>query len=253
MRDGQSSGMTVQRRIILVTGMHRSGTSAMTRALNLCGASVPGELLGANAWNPDGHWELRPVTLLHDELLASIGFTWDDIREFPADWFDTEAATQYRARLWDAVEADVTMRSPLLLKDPRLCRLVPLWSRLAQERDIELSFVIPLRSPLDVAESLAQRDQMPRAKALLLWLRHFLETERATRGARRYYVAYEHLMRDGVETISAAARALDLMTSPLPAATKEQVEGFLNTSRWHHRQTADETTPAGCGGCMPWA
>ena len=225
--------------MILVVGMHRSGTSAVTRALSLCGASVPSDLLGATAANPDGFWESKLVVLLHDELLASIGFTWDDVREFPSGWFDTAAAADYRARLWDAVEADVATRSPLLLKDPRLCRLVPLWSRIAQEHAVGLSFVIPLRNPLDVADLLLHRDRMPQAKALLLWLRHFLEAERATRGAHRCIVAYERLMDDGVAMIGSAAHALGLAPSPLPADAAEQVEGFLKRSQWHHRSQAE--------------
>lgn len=236
-------GWPGRKHIILVTGMHRSGTSAVTRALNVCGAAVPSELWEAKSDNPDGFWESKPVVLLHEELLASIGFTWDDIRPFPEDWFDTPAAARFRDRLWDAVKDDLTVGRPLLVKDPRLCRLVPLWSRIGQEHDIELSFVVPLRSPLDVAESLAQRDQMPRAKALLLWVRHFLEAERATRGRYRCFVAYEHLMNDGVATISAVASALHLAASPLSPEIAEQVGEFLNAARWHHRRMPDQTAP----------
>jgi hypothetical protein len=236
-------GQPGRKHIILVTGMHRSGTSAVTRALNICGAAVPSELWEAKSDNPDGFWESRPVVLLHEELLASIGFTWDDIRPFPEDWFDTAAAARFRDRLWDAVRDDLTVGRPLLVKDPRLCRLVPLWSRIGQEHEVELSFVVPLRSPLDVAESLARRDQMPRAKALLLWARHFLEAERATRGRHRCFVAYERLMNDGVATISAVARALQLAASPLSPELAEQVSEFLNAARWHHRRMPDQTAP----------
>jgi hypothetical protein len=230
--------------MILVAGMHRSGTSALTRALSLCGASLPSDLLEATPDNPDGFWESRPVVLLHDQLLASIGFTWDDIREFPAGWFESGTAVQYRDRLWEAVETDLKTRDHLLVKDPRLCRLVPLWLRISQDHDVGVTFVIPLRSPLDVAESLATRDQMPRAKALLLWLRHFLETERATRGAHRRFVAYEDLMRNGVATISTLARTLDLLASPeFSVEVADQIKGFLKDSRWHHRRMPDERTP----------
>ncbi len=245
-------GWPGRKHIILVTGMHRSGTSATTRALNICGAALPSELWEATPVNPDGFWEPRRVVLLHHELLTSIGFPWDDIRPFPEDWFDSPAAARYRDRLWDAIKDDLTVGRPLLVKDPRLCRLAPLWLRIAQEHDVELSFVVPLRSPLDVAESLAQRDQMPRAKALLLWLRHFLEAERATRGGRRCFVAFEHLMNDGVATISVVARALHLAESPLPTEIAEQVKTFLKAAHWHHRRLPDQTVPAWIKQVYDW-
>ena len=46
-----------RREIILLTGMHRCGTSALARLLNLCGAEIPGALLPASAHNPRGYWE----------------------------------------------------------------------------------------------------------------------------------------------------------------------------------------------------
>lgn len=242
----------VRRRMILVTGMHRSGTSALTRALNLYGISLPSDLVGANHANVDGFWEPSPVVLLHDDLLASLGFTWDDIREFPTDWFDTAAAVQYRDRLWNAIQADLTARGQLLVKDPRLCRLAPLWLRMGREQDVDLSFVIPLRNPIDVAASLAHRNKMPRGKALLLWLRHFLEAERATRGARRCFIAYEHLMQDWKSTIHTIVSTLDL---PLPerySDVAEQIEDFLKMSRWHHRRTHDELMPSWVRGAYEW-
>ncbi len=177
-------------RLILVVGMHRSGTSAVTRALNLCGVPLPSDLLGPDIGNPDGFWEPKAVVQLHDELLASIGFSWDDIREFPRDWFASGDAARYRDRLWRTIDTDLAERGCLLVKDPRLRRLLPLWQRMACGQHVDVSFALPSRNPADVAASLGLRDHMPRDKALLLWLRHFLEAESATRGARRHFIIY---------------------------------------------------------------
>src|SRR5690242_20012263 len=82
---------------VLVLGMHRSGTSALTRMLNLLGCALPDELLGANYSNPEGHWESQRAIAINDALLIALGRSWDDIRELPADWLrrpETEAARQ---------------------------------------------------------------------------------------------------------------------------------------------------------------
>jgi hypothetical protein len=61
-----------------VLGMHRSGTLAVTRALNLLGASLPGEMMSNTHHNASGHWEPLEVVDIHDRLLAGHNYLWDD-------------------------------------------------------------------------------------------------------------------------------------------------------------------------------
>ena len=51
---------------ILVVGMHRSGTSALTRVLNLLGAELGEGLMAPAPGNPGGFWEKREVADLND-------------------------------------------------------------------------------------------------------------------------------------------------------------------------------------------
>lgn len=83
----------------MVAGTHRSGTSAVTRTLNLCGASIPGEVFEASPENPEGFWEPRAIVMIHEEILASVDLRWDDQRPFPAAWFDTIAASPILQRV----------------------------------------------------------------------------------------------------------------------------------------------------------
>ena len=69
-----------QRTCLLVLGMHRSGTSAFTRILNLMGAKLPKQLIGALPGNEAGHWEPERLVLLHDQMLAEAGSSWRDLR-----------------------------------------------------------------------------------------------------------------------------------------------------------------------------
>ena len=215
--------------------MHRSGTSAATRALNLCGLALPDDLLAPAPDNPDGYWEPFGVVALHDELLQAAGLDWRDPRPFPRAWFETERAGQFRYRLWQAIRPALTGPGLLLIKDPRLCRLVPLWRRLCLDCGLGLHCVVVARNPLDVAASLARRDAMPLAEALLLWLRHMIEAERATRGLPRGFMLYDQLMREGAAAVRRVAARADIPLPPATGQTDAAVAAVLDQRHWHHR------------------
>ena len=69
-----------RRGLIFVLGMGRSGTSAITRVLSLCGGSLPSRLLGANEGNPTGHWEPLDGLNLNEAFLRRFGSNWYDPR-----------------------------------------------------------------------------------------------------------------------------------------------------------------------------
>ena len=75
------------RRVVVVLGMHRSGTSAVTRLLTLAGATPPRELMPANPDNPQGYWESRRIARFNNRLLESAGTRWNDDAAIPEAWF----------------------------------------------------------------------------------------------------------------------------------------------------------------------
>src|ERR1700749_1446761 len=52
--------------VLVVIGMHRSGTSALGYCLSRLGAALPLHLVGAGAANERGHWEPEKVIALND-------------------------------------------------------------------------------------------------------------------------------------------------------------------------------------------
>ncbi len=82
---------------ILVLGMHRSGTSALTRVLNLLGAELGSRLMPAvSGNNENGFWENQDAVDIHEALLSDLGRNWHDIREMPAGWAASDAAARAR-------------------------------------------------------------------------------------------------------------------------------------------------------------
>ena len=82
------------KRAVVVLGMHRSGTSALTRVLSLAGAELPRTMMRLRAAdNPTGFWESVKLMEIHDAALEALGSAWDDLLPVAPSRFRTAAAT----------------------------------------------------------------------------------------------------------------------------------------------------------------
>src|SRR5262249_55563330 len=142
------------------------------------------------------------LMIIHDDLLASAGSKWDDWRVLNPDWYESNVAGRYRQKLMNILENDFSESQLFVVKDPRICRFVPLWVDVLEKFGVEPHIVIPIRNPLEVAASLKQRNNIVPSKSYLLWLRHVLDAEIETRKLRRVIVSYDHLLDDWRGVIS---------------------------------------------------
>jgi hypothetical protein len=227
----QSGGLPLA---VVVLGMHRSGTSAYTRVFGLLGADLPKILLPDNPTNPTGHWESNTLMTIHEEILSSGGSSWDDWRAFNPDWFNSPRAASFKTQILNVLRNDFANSQLFLIKDPRICRLWPLWRDVLTEFGAKPLIVLPVRNPLEVAASLKQRDNIIPAKAHLLWLRHVLDAEMATRGLPRVVTAYESLLDDWKDVTSTVAAELGLSWPRNGAMVEIEVEQFLSAQLRHH-------------------
>jgi hypothetical protein len=226
------------RSCIIVCGLHRSGTSAVTRLINLLGADIADDLLRKTAHNERGYWESRALVRVHNRLLNAIDPTHDgplDPIPLRSDWPATAVAQAAKRQLTRIIEKEFADSSLFVVKDPRISRLLPLWVELLQDLGIAPVIVIPFRNPLEVAASLAERDQISLPQALLLYIHSYLETELASRTVRRVFVRYDHLLKHW----QLFARRLSetsggLVPLPSEGVTKE-IDNFLTTDLYHHR------------------
>ncbi|CAN7645440.1 glycoside hydrolase family 99-like domain-containing protein [Mesorhizobium sp. LjRoot246] len=199
-----------KRTCIMVLGMHRSGTSALTRAINLLGAELPKNLLGANPSNPAGHWEPARLIELHDQMLAEAGSSWDDWRSFDSSDLGASRLRFYKAEIARLIEEEYGSASLFVLKEPRISRFVPLYAEIFKRMRIDVRYVLIERNPLAVIASLANRNGFTMGFSSLLWLRHELEAERATRGRSRILLSYESLLDDWRQGIDGIKSTLGL-------------------------------------------
>lgn len=228
--------MTPHRRVALfILGVSRSGTSALTRVLSLCGGTLPAALEGANASNPLGHWEPSKAIDLNDAILYRRRSSVNDPtlrvqEERPIDPEENAACIAEIGAFLGTLPA-----APLLLiKEPRITALPDLWFEAARQAGFDVATVIAVRHPQEVIASLAARDHTSPELASALWLKYNLLAERHTRALPRVFVEYANLLEDWRREVAriSAALAIDLT---LP--DEDVIQGFLQKDlrRQRHR------------------
>jgi len=220
---------------VLILGMHRSGTSALSGMAGLLGIT-PGDILlpAVEDVNPKGFWEHAEIVSIHNQLLEAFDSSWDDDRLLPEEWWHTPIAAHFRTMLLTVLRRDFGDQSIWLVKDPRLCRLLPLWLDIIDELNCLPLFLITLRNPAEVAHSLRVRDNLPEAQSCLLWLIHMLEAELLTRGRPRAFVAYNQLLNNWHETAATIEQTLSF-NWPVPIEqAAPAIDSFLDPSLRHH-------------------
>ena len=214
--------------------MHRSGTSALTQVLGLAGAALPAHLMSPQPMNEKGFFESTAIFELHEEMLSEFGSSWDDLSPMQEGWEATGLANDFADRMADAVLAEFG-RSPLfVLKDPRICRLVPFWQDVLSRLEVESRFVIPVRNPLEVSASLARAQGMDEQRARLLWLQHFLLAERDTRGLSRVFVTYAELVEDWRRVLGRVVDEFGIVLPRWSRRAEAEIDGFLSKQLRHH-------------------
>jgi hypothetical protein len=228
----ESSGGT----LLLVVGVGRSGTSLLTGILGQLGLRIPQPEIRADATNPRGFGEPRWVVDFHTRLLRERRITVNDAR--PAAWNVTRQLTRRDdLRRWLAHE--LADGGVVAVKDPRTVWFLPLWARTASDLGADTAFVTMLRHPAEIVQSARTSYgewQGPTSRAAA-WVNVILETERATRGARRTFVMYERLIADWHREVARMGTVLHL-PSVATASRLHEVDRFVdpglhrNRARW---------------------
>lgn len=218
---------------ILVLGMHRSGTSALTRVLNLHGVDLGCDLLPPAQDNARGFWENRAVVEVHDRLLAGLGRSWSDPRPLPEGWLDSAAAASAGQDIGTLL-GEYAGKPLFAIKDPRLCQFLPLWLPILQGQGILPAIVFAVRHPLEVAESIHHRDGWPRGLSCWLWSRSALDVLVSGHGIPRAVVSYERLLADWRAVLATVAAQLPVDWPVVSDQAAAQVEQFVDPAQRHH-------------------
>ena len=237
------SNSNVRRTALLVLGMHRSGTSALSGVLAKLGAESPKSLMPPTADNPKGYWESTAITDFNNAVLASAGSRWDEWEAFNEEWLRTSVGKTMMSEVPALLEQEFGHAPLFLLKDPRICRILPAWVHGLAAADVAVGIVIPVRNPIEVAQSLETRNKLTRLHALLIWLRHVLDAEHDSRGQRRVFVRYADLLADWRSEAARIAQALDIQWPRMSGRVEAEIDDYLDGTLKHH--TAEQKLPTG--------
>jgi len=200
---------------LVVLGVYRSGTSALARVLNLCGAALPENIIAARLdINRKGFWETEAVVDLNARMLQRVGAGWNGIDvTLPSDG---PVIDEFLVTAQEVLESEYEDEPLILIKDPRMCVLVPIWHRALRQSGYRPAYVVAVRDPREVAGSLARSlgpyGGMPRDQALALWRSYTKATEGFVDAtdAKVAFVHYDDLLDDWRRIVRTIATQLDV-------------------------------------------
>jgi hypothetical protein len=217
-------------KLLVVLGMHRSGTSALTEALVRAGAYFgnPELAIGNRTANSLGLAERRDVVTLSEQTLRRMGCSWHDVYGFRAD-SSTPVAARFRDRFANDVLSDLSKRPVSIVKDPRLCLLLPMLRPALPD----FVSIIVVRHPVEVAMSLAERNGFPLPLGIALWESYNSHALRGASDSPAILVRHSELMRQAPTTLGRVARELGAfgVTGLDVRAAGDAIDGSLHRQR----------------------
>ncbi|OOE73698.1 glycosyltransferase [Salinivibrio sp. ML290] len=206
--------------VVVVLGMHRSGTSALTKALEVLGVSLSENLMPEGEFNPKGHWEDLDIVAINDKLLAYYGCVWFSPYQPELDLDDP-----FVDALIDEAVALLLTRIETLgyygFKDPRTSRLLAFWQAVFARAAVSPKYVYALRNPLDIVKSLQKRDQFAELHGYLLWAHHTFDNLTLLSDQPVYWVPFEALLQSPRKVMAELTKFI-----ALPPAPEKALEAF---------------------------
>ncbi|UUO01973.1 sulfotransferase family protein [Mycolicibacterium novocastrense] len=225
---------------VFVLGMARSGTSALTRVISLCGGALPPGMVGGFVGNPRGYWEPRKAVHINETILRRHGSAGFDpsLRLQEAGALDAGTRSTYVARI--RAYFTTLPRAPfVVIKHPMIAALWDLWFEAARSAGFNVVAVIAVRHPQESIASFRSVGGKLNAGASpelagALWLKYNLLSERQTRGLPRVFVEYSNLLDDWRREVKRMSAALPV---DLDVRDEVAIDDYLELDLRHERHT----------------
>lgn len=238
----ETTGTTaLKEKAVCILGMHRSGTSTLTRAINFLGAYLGEEtdILSPADDNPEGFWERIDICNVHDRLLAALKRQWHTAAPLPEGWHLAEEVKPYKDELISIVRENLLGHPLWAWKDPRTCLLFPLWKDILKENGVDVVCVFAIRNPNDVANSLHKRDGIPVEKAYGMWFNHNILALQAAKTLPTTFISYDKFLEDWKAELR---KCTDIIGIPWPAdnlTLELRMSAFIRPDLRHSQSSVD--------------
>ncbi len=219
--------------------MHRSGTSAVTRGLQALGVHLGDRMMPATPGiNDRGFWEDLDIHELNCEILQELETDWHRLTIWNPDFLPRLQERGFVERAVDLLTEKLARNSIIGMKNPRMTMLLPFWQTVFAGCAAETRYVVVIRNPISIVQSLVRRDGFDEEKIALLWLLHMVSAaEVLFQGYAAIVVDYDRMLQDPSRELQRMAATLDL---PLDAAAASIYEhDFLTTDLRHSHHTVE--------------
>ena len=245
------------RRLVLVVGVGRSGTSLLAGILGQLGFTIPQPEVRANATNPRGFGEPRWVVDFHRRLMRAPEVNVHVFDGRPEAFARTAAAADAattREQLSAWLGPELAAASVVVVKDPRSGWFLPLWTACSADLGVQTSSLTMLRHPVEVLLSARRsygswQSDVSRAAG---WLNQMLEIEHVTRGRSRAFVRHDDLLADWSSTIARAGARIGLRElAEVASLRRPDIDAFVDPGLHRNRGAwGTLTLPAGLQALM---
>lgn len=187
-----------QKKIFVVLGMARTGTSAISRALKVFGVNLGDALTSGNSeWNSTGFWEDREIVYgVNGKIFSRLDFAPYGMLTIP----DADLSSRNIPDIHTVAAAILNNRLQHAdffgFKDPSTIKVLPFWREVFLTLGVQDYYLIALRNPLAAARSYHKLTGCELELGLLLWCAHLLQAVDGTVGTKRIIVSYDLLMQD---------------------------------------------------------
>jgi GT2 family glycosyltransferase len=232
---------TKGKKLVVVLGMHRSGTSAIAGLLSHLGSNFGHSLIPAGPDNTKGFYEDSELVELNDEILSKLGISWTSCSDIHWDEevlqkLDLKFGERSRSLIQRLVSSNTNITG---MKDPRISRLLPFWASIFSQVEIQVNIIWVLRKPLAVHQSLHRRNGYNEDVSLALWTRYNLDILKFASKDSLKLVEYDEALNDEMAIATQFSAAYNL------SCPDETYREFFDASLRHSKDTFSESARDG--------
>jgi hypothetical protein len=226
-----------KRPIVVILGMHRSGTSLVANFMHAIGVDFGQDLLPADEGNEAGYWESRKIFDTHEKILKELNCEWHNPPlSFPLSSWRKPRIQELKKDLLDFVRSECKRAEKIWgFKDPRTAILLPLWQEIFDELRLEPHYILTIRHPNAVTASLNRRHGLSSSRSLALWFKTCLLVLSHSRNHPLVIVDYDSWFNSGLEQARTIIEALNLTNSIGKLQMAEAVDSIALPHLRHHR------------------
>ncbi len=235
-----------KQKAIAILGMHRSGTSAITRALNILGVYLgeDGDMSRPMPDNPRGFWEHECIKDINERIFSKFKRTWDSTLPLPPGWHLSDDARPFRKEASRLVKEKFSGKKIWAWKDPRASLTFDLWKDVLKEMGIGLAVLFALRNPLDVARSLEKRNGFPHDKSFGIWFNYNLAALLTSTDLTRVFISYDRFLEDWEGEMKRCAKGFGIKWPEDDGELKNEMKSFIRPGLRHSQSAMEDLEAA---------